>query len=89
MSNFTGHNIPNTAPIIISFLCSDPGTESAAVPHTALCRETERILETRETAGGGGGTGRRSAGAGPGPRLWRSFGGSWGNSTLGRKKLVS
>jgi len=46
----------------------DPGTRSAAAPHTALCHVTERIPETRETAGGEGGTGRRSAGAGPGHR---------------------
>jgi len=62
----------------------DPGTRSAAAPHTALCHVTERIPETRETAGGEGGTRRRSAGAGPGHR------GSWGNSTLGEgKKLKS
>ena len=72
-------------PIIISFICADPETESAAVPHTALCHVTEKILEIKETAGGEGGTGRRSAGAGPGPRWWRWWGGSWGNS-LRRKK---
>jgi len=64
----------------------DPETESAAVPHTALCHVTERILEIKETAGGGEGTGRRSAGVGPDPRLWRSCGGSLGNSTLWEKK---
>jgi len=60
----------------------DPGTRSAAAPHTALCHVTERIPETRETAGGEGGTRRRSAGAGPGHR------GSWGNSTLGEEKKL-
>ena len=44
---------------------------------------TERIPETRETAGGEGGTRRRSAGAGPGHR------GSWGNSTLGEEKNLN